>query len=94
MDKLDLLHGWGFAAVYVSHCELKLTLQMYFDIIKTSSTICSRGAGQGGRIFSGLTVETRAKSTQIGDSHVSVFGSVGIFTQRQHLHKASARARN
>lgn len=45
-------------------------------------------------MFSRLTVEPRAKSTQIGDSHVSVFGSVGISTQRQHLHKASARAWN
>lgn len=45
-------------------------------------------------MFSRLTVEPRAKSTQIGDSHVSVFGSVETFTQRQHLHKASARAQN
>lgn len=72
MGKLDFLHGWGFAAAYISHCELKLTPQMYLDIIKTSSTICSRGAGQGGRMFSRLTVERRAKSTQTGDSHVSL----------------------
>lgn len=67
---------------------------MYLDIIKTSCTICSRGAGQGGRMFSRLTVEHRAKSTQTGDSKVSVFGSVGTFTKRQHFHKASARAQN
>lgn len=83
MGKLDFLHGWGFAAVYISHCQLKL--QMYLDIIKASFTICSRGAGQGGRIFSRLTVEHRAKSTKTGGSPVSVFGSVGTFTQRQHL---------
>lgn len=45
-------------------------------------------------MFSRLTVEPRAKSMQIGDSHMSVLGSVGISTQRQHLHKASARAQN
>lgn len=45
-------------------------------------------------MFSRLTVEHRAKSTQTGDSKVSVFGSVGTFTKRQHFHKASARAQN
>lgn len=45
-------------------------------------------------MFSRLTVEPRAKSTRIGDSHASVFESVGIFTQRQHLHKASVGTRD
>lgn len=42
-------------------------------------------------MFSRLTVEPRAKSTQTEDSHI--FGSVGISTQRQHFH-TSARAQN
>lgn len=45
-------------------------------------------------MFSRLTVQHRAKSTQIEDSKVSVYDSEGTFTQRQHLHKASARAQN